>query len=367
MPGWKWLPMTSTQTGERSNDGHRRALDSRGRGAASIIDVAALAGVSAQTVSRVSTGAANVRPQTRDRVLVAMEQLGYAPNVAARALKSGSFATIGVIAHQLARTGESQTVEALVDAANDAGYTVTLIDLQSPSSRDVSAAVNRLSHQAIDGLVVIGAETTAPTTISLPPHLPVVVSDARFVGHHPAVAGDDAGGTLRAVRHLLDLGHPTVHHIAGPPGSVPAQQRLDAWRSALCDAGRDVPAPLPGDWTAASGYQAGLRVAADSTITAVFCGNDEMAAGLYRALHEAGRPVPADVSVVGFDDIPLAEYFPPPLTTVAQDFHTIAHRLVELLLEQIRGGTALQDVHSLVPTTLVVRASTGPPRRPVEG
>lgn len=354
--------MTSVRTDGGTSKGGRRASEARARGAASITDVAALAGVSAQTVSRVSTGAANVRPQTRDRVLVAMGELGYAPNVAARALKSGSFDTIGVIAHQLARTGESQTVEAVVDAANDAGYTVTLIDLQSPSSRDVSAAVNRLSHQAIDGLVVIGAETTAPATISLPPRLPVVVSDARFVGNHPAVAGDDAGGTLRAVRHLVELGHRTVHHIAGPAGSVPAQQRLDAWRSALGEAGRDVPVPLLGDWTAASGYRAGLRVAEDPTITAVFCGNDEMAAGLYRALHEAGRRVPTDVSVVGFDDIPLAEYFPPPLTTVAQDFHTIGHRLVDLLLEQIRGGTALEDLHSLVPTKLVVRDSTAPPR-----
>lgn len=354
--------MTSMQIDEQSRDRPRGGPDGRGHGGASINDVAALAGVSAQTVSRVSTGAANVRDQTRDRVLVAMEQLGYAPNLAARALKSGSFATIGVIAHQLARTGESHTVEAVVNAANDAGYTVTLIDLQSPSSRDVSAAVNRLSHQAIDGLLVIGAETTAPATISLPPRLPVVVSDARFVGHHPAVAGDDAGGALHAVRHLMDLGHRTVHHIAGPAGSVPAQQRLDAWRSALRAAERDVPMPFPGDWTVASGYRAGQRVAEDRTITAVFCGNDEMAAGAYRALHEAGRSVPADVSVIGFDDIPLAEYFTPPLTTVAQDFHAIAHQLVELLLRQIREGTALRDVHSLVPTKLVVRASTAPPR-----
>lgn len=354
--------MTSMKTDEQSSDGRRGGPDGRGRAGASISDVAALAGVSAQTVSRVSTGATNVRHPTRDRVLAAMEQLGYAPNVAARALKSGSFATIGVIAHQLARTGESHTVEAVVNAANQAGYTVTLIDLQSPSSRDVSAAVNRLSHQAIDGLVVIGAETTAPATISLPPRLPVVVSDARFVGHHPAVAGDDAGGTLHAVRHLMDLGHRTVHHVAGPAGSVPAEQRLDAWRSALRTAGRDVPRPLPGDWTAASGYHAGRQIAEDATITAVFCGNDEMAAGVCRALHEAGRSVPGDVSVVGFDDIPLAEYFTPPLTTVAQDFRAIAHRLVYLLLEQIRAGTALTDVHSLIPTRLVVRASTAPPR-----
>lgn len=354
--------MTSMPTDPRSTPRSRRAAGSRGRTAVSIADVAAVVGVSAQTVSRVSTGATNVRPHTRDRVLAVMDELGYAPNAAARALKSGSFATIGVIAHQLARTGESHTVEAVVHAANEAGYTVTLIDLQSPSSRDVSAAVTRLSHQAIDGLVVIGAETTAPATISLPPSLPVVVSDARFVGHHPAVGGDDADGTLHAVRHLLDLGHQTVDHVAGPPSSVPARQRLDAWRSALRAAGRQVPVPSQGDWTAESGYLAGRQIAHDPSITAVFCANDEMAAGLCRALHEAGRSVPGDVSVVGFDDIPLAEYFTPSMTTVAQDFPAIAHRLVDLLLEQIRDGNALKDVHLLVPTRLVVRASTGPPR-----
>lgn len=354
--------MAIVQPDEASSSGERRAPGTRGRVAASIADVAELAGLSAQTVSRVSTGSANVRSQTRDRVLVAMEQLGYAPNVAARALKSGSFATIGVIAHQLDRTGESHTVEAVVHAANDAGYTVTLIDLQSPSSRDVSAAVNRLSHQAIDGLVVIGAETTAPATLSLPPRLPVVVSDARFIGHHPAVGGDDAQGTLHAVGHLLDLGHATVHHVAGPRSSVPARQRLDSWRSALREADRRIPVAFKGDWTAKSGYLVGRRVAEDSSITAVFCANDEMAAGLYRALHEAGRTVPEDVSVVGFDDIPLAEYFTPPLTTVAQDFAAIGRRLVDLLLEQVREGITLEDVHTLVPTRLVVRASTAPPR-----
>ncbi len=353
--------MTSVQP-EGSSSGQRRASSARGRGAASIADVAELAGLSAQTVSRVSTGSANVRSQTRERVLVAMQQLGYAPNVAARALKSGSFATIGVIAHQLDRTGESQTVEAVVHAANDAGYTVTLIDLQSPSSRDVSAAVNRLSHQAIDGLVVIGAETTAPATLSLPPRLPVVVSDARFTGHHPAVGGDDAKGTLQAVGHLLDLGHLTVHHVTGPPSSVPARQRLHSWRSALRKYDRKIPVPFQGDWTAQSAYVAGRQIADDPSITAVFCANDEMAAGVYRALHEADRTVPGDVSVVGFDDIPLAGYFTPPLTTVAQDFKTIGSQLINLLLKQISEGTALEDVHLLVPTKFIVRSSTAPPR-----
>jgi DNA-binding LacI/PurR family transcriptional regulator len=329
---------------------------------ASIGDVAKLAGVSPQTVSRVSTGADNVRPATRQRVLDAMAQLGYSPNHAARALRYGSFGTIGVIAHRLARTGESRTVEAVVEAARAHGYTVTLIDVGSPSSHEVTEAVQRLTHQAIDGLVIIRAETATPTTLALPPRLPVVVSDSRFVGHHPAVGADQTTGTRLAVQHLLDLGHPTVHHVAGPAGSGPAALRVEAWRATLAAAGRTTPEPFVGDWTAHSGYEIGQRIAHDDAVTAVFCANDEMAAGLTRALFEAGRRVPEDVSVVGFDDIPLAEYLWPPLTTVRQDFARIGAELVDLLLRQVREGAELSD-HVVVPAPLVVRASTAPPAR----
>ena len=322
--------------------------------------VAALAGVSSQTVSRVSMGLDNVKQDTRKRVLAAMAELGYAPNTAARALRYGSFATIGVIAHRLARTGESRTVEAVVEAAQAEGYTVTIIDPESPSSDEVSAAVARLSHQAIDGLVIVRAETATPDTLMLPPKLPVVVSDSRFVGHHPAVGADQTTGSRLAVEHLLGLGHRTVHHVAGPADSGPAQLRIDAWRAALEAAGRPVPVLVRSDWSAPSGYAAGRELASDPEVTAVFCANDETAAGVLHALHEAGRRVPEDVSVVGFDGIALAEHLWPPLTTVAQDFVQIGRSLVDLLMRQVREGEDLTGVHNTVPTQLVVRQSTGP-------
>jgi DNA-binding LacI/PurR family transcriptional regulator len=334
----------------------------RGRPHPSIADVAQLAGVSSQTVSRVSTGAENVRPATRRRVLDAMAQLGYSPNHAARALRNGSFGTIGMIAHRLARTGESRTVEAVVEAARAEGYTVSLVDVQSPSSDDVTAAVARLSHQSIDGLVIVRAETATPTSLVLPPRVPVVVSDSRFVGHHPAVGADQVTGTHMAVQHLLDLGHRTVHHLAGPADSSPAEVRIEVWREHLLGSGRQVPEPIRGDWSARSGYEQGRRIAEDPEVTAVFCANDEMAAGLVRALYEAGRRVPEDISVVGFDDIPLADFLWPPLTTVQQDFHLIGHQLMDLLLRQIRHGTELTDHRIVVPTRLMVRASTAAPR-----
>jgi DNA-binding LacI/PurR family transcriptional regulator len=335
----------------------------------SIGDVARHAGVSAQTVSRVSTGYPGVRPGTRDRVLAAMRELGYAPNSAARALKRGSFRTLGLVAHQLARTGEARTFEAVVEAARAAGYGVTLVDVQQPTEEDVAEAVDRLTTLAVDGLVVIRAEQGSPGTLALPPQVPVVVSDSRFVGHLPGVATDHAAGTRDAVRHLLDLGHATVTHVGGPEDSLPARERRDAWEAVLREAGRPVPPVLVGDWTSDQGYRHGRALVpqiAAGRVTAVFCANDETALGLFRAVHEAGLRIPQDVSVVGFDDIPQAAYFWPPLTSVAQDFARIGQAVVDLLVEQIAGQDRT-DRHVVVPATLVVRGSTGAPPAPHAG
>ncbi|MCM3659515.1 LacI family DNA-binding transcriptional regulator [Georgenia satyanarayanai] len=355
-----------TRVAEREERSPAAALarsSPRRRAAPSIADVAAVAGVSAQTVSRVSTGYTGVRPETRDRVLAAMEQVGYVPNSAARALKHGAFRTIGLIAHQLARTGESSTVDAVVDAARQEGYGVTLVDVRSPTSHDVTAAVAGLAHMAIDGLIIIRAELATPEDLTLPPQIPVVVSDSHFAGRHPAVATDQAAGSQMAVQHLLGLGHRTVSHLAGPSDSLPAAERESAWRAVLTGADRPVPAPYRGTWTAESGYRLGAQIAAEvraGTVTAVFCANDLMALGLCRALYEAGLRVPQDVSVIGFDDIPESGYFWPPLTSVAQDFQLVGQRLVRMLVEQIHSGERPSE-RVLLPVELVVRASTAPP------
>jgi DNA-binding LacI/PurR family transcriptional regulator len=324
-------------------------------------DVAALANVSGQTVSRVANGSPSVLPETRTRVLAAMDQLGYSPNTAARALRNGAFETIGVIAHKLSRTGESRTVEAVVEAARSAGHTVTLLDVATPSSHDVAEAASRLMHQAIDGLVIIRAEIESPQSLILPPRLPVVVSDSQFLGHLPTVGADQAGGARAAVEHLLGLGHATVHLLAGPPASAPATARRLTWEQTLVAHGREVPAILQGDWTAESGYAAARAVIDNPRVTAVFCANDEMAAGLMLALHEEGIAIPRDVSIVGFDNVPLSRYTWPPLTTVNQDFESVGKRLVEVLLEQITTGSTPSDHRDLIPADLVVRASTGAP------
>ncbi|WP_296665636.1 LacI family DNA-binding transcriptional regulator, partial [Demequina sp.] len=326
-----------------------------------IADVARLAGVSAQTVSRTSTGAEAVRPETRERVLTAMEQLGYSPNRAARALRNGRYGTIGLIARRFDRTGEARTTDALLRAAEAADYGVSLLTVPGAASGGWEPAARRLHHQSVDGLVIIRAEGAADE-IPLPARMPVAVSDSRASGRYPSVVSDEYTGMRLAVDHLLKLGHRTVHHIAGPPGSEPARLRALAWRSRLEESGIVAPEPFPGDWTAESGYRAGAMIAADPRVTAVACANDETALGLRMALHEAGRRVPEDVSVVGFDDISLSRFSVPPLTTIRQDFEQTGKELVRLLLEQIEGVPQVDVPHVVLPTELVVRGTTAPPR-----
>ncbi|WP_129843749.1 LacI family DNA-binding transcriptional regulator [Streptomyces sp. RFCAC02] len=330
-------------------------------------DVARLAGVSAQTVSRVSNGHPGVVEATRRQVLDAMQELGYRPNSAARALKRGEFRTIGVILSSLSTTGSVRTLEAVAASAAQEGYAVTLLPLAAPTRDEVRGAFTRLGELAVDGFVVIMEVHLLDTaTVPIPPGAQVVVADSEAGGRYAAVDTDQAGGARDAVRHLLALGHGTVWHLAGPADSFAAQRRATAWRDALAEAGRRVPPPLRGDWTAESGYRAGLRLAEEPGCTAVFAANDQMALGLLRALHERGRSVPGDVSVVGFDDIPEAASFLPPLTTIRQDFARVGQLLVRGVLDRLRSGTSEAGA-TLVPTRLVVRASTAPPGGPRAG
>ena len=331
------------------------------KGGPSLSDVARLARVSTQTVSRVSMGADNVSPATREKVLRAMNQLGYSPNRAAQALRRGSFKTIGVLTQQIQRTGEALTTAGVLEAATEADYAVNLVQVKRPESDDMRQAVYRLSHQTIDGLVVVQAGRAGLDHLSLPQAMPVAVSDSALVGYYPSASADQVGGVRDAVGHLLALGHRTVHHVSGPEGSQSALIRKATWAACLREAGALVPEPVLGDWEAAAGYKAGLHLAADPDVTAVFCGNDEVALGLIRAMHEQGRRVPQDVSVVGFDGLDLGEYSFPPLTTIRQDFKRHGREMVGLVLEQVTTGPVDGSRRVIIPTELVLRGSTAPP------
>ncbi|KIH99512.1 LacI family transcriptional regulator [Streptomonospora alba] len=327
----------------------------------SMADVARLAGVSSQTVSRVSNGHPGVVAATRQQVLAAMRELGYRPNSAARALKRGEFRTIGVVLFTLSTTGNVRTLEAIASSAAHEGYATTLLPVAAPTHDEVRGAFTRLGELAVDAFIVImEVHLLDAATVELPPGVQVAVADSNAGDRYSVVDTDQAGGSYAAVNHLLELGHRTVWHLAGPEESFAAQRRADTWRAALEDAGRPVPEMLRGDWSADSGYRAGLRLAEESGCTAVFAANDQMALGLLRALHEMGRAVPEEVSVVGFDDIAEAGSFMPPLTTVHQDFAEVGRMLVQGVLRQLRSEST-EPGTTLVPTWLVERSSTAPP------
>ncbi|MFE4467325.1 LacI family DNA-binding transcriptional regulator [Leifsonia sp. NPDC056824] len=326
----------------------------------SLGDVAAHAGVSTQTVSRVANGLTNVEAATRDRVLASMQALGYRPNRAARALRSGLFRNIGVVMFTLSSYGNMRTLDAIAGSAATAGYSITVVPVERPTQQDVSVAFTRLLEQAVDGIIiVIEAHIVDRADVELPSGLSVVVIDSTERPDYPQVDTDQAEGARQATEHLLSLGHETVWHISGPADSYSAARREQAWRDTLAAAGAPVPEVFRGDWSTTAGYGYGREIAARPEITAVFAANDQMALGVLRALHEAGRRVPADVSVVGFDDMAEADSFWPPLTTIHQEFEATGRRAVELLIAEIEGRP--EPVRSSVlPTHLVVRASSGP-------
>jgi DNA-binding LacI/PurR family transcriptional regulator len=314
-----------------------------------------------QTVSRVSIQPDVVKPATRDRVLAAMDQLSYSPNLAARALRHGHYGTIGLLAHRFDRTGEAATTDAVLRAAAEHDLTVTIMTVPSTDSNGWAPAAKRLQHQATDGLIVIRNERDSTKRLTFPVGFPVAVSGLHMEGVLPCVDADEIGASRAAVDHLMDLGHRTVHHVAGPRDSEPARRREIAWRARVRERGAIAHDPLTGDWTAESGFRAGRTLAADAAVTAVFCANDEMALGVMHALHDAGRRVPEDVSVIGFDGIPLGEHSYPPLTTLKQDFWTIGAELVRILVDQINNPNSDHAPQVTVPIELVVRKSTAPP------
>ncbi len=321
-------------------------------------DVARLAGVSNQTVSRVLHDSPHVRGTTRERVLAIIRQLDYRPNSMAQALASGRSRTLGVVSFDTTLYGPASTLLGIEQAAHDAGYAVSVSSLRSLTRDTVLVAIQQLLDQGVDGVAVIAPIRAGTDALRhVRPDFPVVAVEAGPNASIPVATVDQRAGAAAATRHLLDLGHDTVCHLAGPADWMDADERVEGWRSELEAAGAPVPALLRGDWTPRAGYELGESLLEIPELTAVLVANDQMALGLLRRLHEAGRQVPRDLSVVGFDDIPEAAYFTPPLTTVRQDFTELGRRCLHLLLGRIEDQAVPTRV--VVPPELVVRASTG--------
>jgi DNA-binding LacI/PurR family transcriptional regulator len=327
-------------------------------------DVARVAGVSHQTVSRVINDADHVRPETRERVLRAMVELDYRPNRLARALVTGRSHTLGVVSFDTTLYGPASTLFGIERAAHTEGYFVSILSVGSLDRASVLGAVERLRAQGVDGILLITPqESAAQSVVHVPSDLPVVAVEAGPDNTIPVVAVDQFVGAFTATQHLLELGHRTVWHVAGPSDWLEARGRIDGWAAALEQAGADHPPLLAGDWSPRSGYELGRRLATVRDVTAIFAANDQMALGILRALNEAGRHVPRELSIVGFDDIPEAQFFTPPLTTVRQDFNEMGRQSVMLLIGEIASPQRTSS-RVVVEPELRIRESTAPPPAP---
>jgi DNA-binding LacI/PurR family transcriptional regulator len=324
-------------------------------------DVARLAGVSHQTVSRVLNAHPHVSADTRQRVERAIAELGYRRNPAARSLVTRRSHAIGVLGAGMGFYGPANTLLGVQQAARDHGYSVSMASLSRVTPSGITDAFEHFMLQPAEGIVVIAPHETmlaALNTIDVP--VPLVSVGFGTGGRRGYVAVDQEAGAALAVQHLLDLGHTSIAHISGPPDWIDAAARSAGWRRTLEQAGLPCGPLLPGDWSAESGYRAGLELAASGGVTAVFAANDQMALGALRAFAEAGLRVPKDISVVGFDDQPEAAYFVPPLTTVNQGFTELGARCISMLLDKLDGGTG--GTAAVLSPGLVVRGSTAPPR-----
>lgn len=324
---------------------------------ATIFDVARLAGVSHQTVSRVLNGATNVRPETKSRVEKAIAQLRYSPSPAARALVTRRTRSIGLITPSIADFGPTSVAMHFTIAAREARYSVDSVSASPVDPQAVRGAVEALLRQRVDAVVVIAVDVGVVELLqSLEVGVPIVIA-ASSASRIPRIASiDQARGARAAVRHLAEQGHTRILHIAGPPGAPDARERLRGWRDELAAQRLDITEPLQGDWSAATGYRLGLELDVDGP-TAVFASNDLTALGLLSALRERVLDVPRDVSIVGFDDIPEAEFFHPALTTVRQDFAALGQLVMRKILVAVEEPDALAADAPLA-THLIERKST---------
>ena len=326
-----------------------------------MMDVAALAGVSHQTVSRVLNDHPSVRPQTRERVLDAIATLGYRRNSAARALVTRRTGTIGVVTPASALHGPTSTLVGLEEAARVAGMFVSVATMRIFDGETMRRALDHFLGQGVDAVAVVAPTVEAVAVLAgLRAPVPVVVissaGELPDVPHLSAVGVDQAHGARLATSHLLAaVGEGDVVHVAGPQDWFDAQDRLAGWRSVLAAAGRVVPAPLVAGWAAQDGYALGLAMADQGLPAAVFAANDQLALGLLHAFWERGVRVPAEVLVVGFDDEVGAAHFTPPLTTVRQDFGALGTLAVDTLIGALEGAAATRGV---IPAELVVRESS---------
>ena len=330
----------------------------------SMHEVGALAGVSHQTVFRVIQGHSNVKESTRERVMAAVEQLGYTPNLSARSLVTGRSHMLGLITVGSADTGPisstSGFAEGFTGRARQRGYYVSATHVTDTDPQGLRTSLGYFLQQRFEGLVVLTPTMEVLNALKRArPALPFVTLGGGSVFPENSVSLDQTRGAVLATQHLIDLGHLRIGHIAGPLRRFDAMERLAGWRETMRRNSLDASRVWEGDWSARSGSELGRQLF-DSGATAVFCANDQTALGVMHAAKLESIRVPQDLSIVGFDDMPEAQYFPTPLTTVRQDHERLGEDSVELLLAQIEPTYPNAEV--VVEPTLVLRESTSAPK-----
>jgi DNA-binding LacI/PurR family transcriptional regulator len=326
-----------------------------------MFDVARLAGVSHQTVSRVLNDRPNVRLSTKARVEAAITQLNYRPSTAARALVTRRSRTIGVVTTGAPDFGPSSTVIGFNEAARESRYAVSMASMLDTDPASVRAAVDLLLHQNVEAIVVIAARFPALEAIQgIDLRVPLLAVEPGDRDGFHSVSIDQYQGACSAVEYLISLGHRSILHLAGPGDSMDAIERVRGWRDTLAAHGLVAREPIVGDWSPASGYRFGLGLVLPLDCTAIFVGNDQMSLGVIQALASRGVRVPQDVSIVGFDDIPESEYFSPPLTTMRQDFSELGREIMAGVLEVLKDEDSHEHTGSV--PQLIVRESTAAPR-----
>jgi DNA-binding LacI/PurR family transcriptional regulator len=304
-----------------------------------------------------------VSERTRKLVETAISQLGYRPNRAAQSLATGASRAVGVVLPSPTLYSHAATLTALAEEAVQRGFTLNVECVRSLGRQPVAEAVSRHLDHRVAGLVIIAPVQPAIDALEdLPDDMPLVTIDGDTARPTGLVTVDHAAGAHRATEHLLQAGHATVWHVSGPGDWFDARARIAGWHQALTEARAEVPPLMPADWLASSGYRNGQVLARMPDVTAIFAANDHLAQGILRALREAGRRVPQDVSVVGFDDVPEAAHYIPPLTTVRPDFGAVAGASLDLLHAQITSGRRLRE-HRILSSVLVPRDSVAPARR----
>jgi len=303
-----------------------------------VYDVAKKAGVSYQTVSRVINGSPHVSAKTLLRVQDAIRQLEYQPNKAAQMLVTGRSYTLQIVTAGIGQYGPAQMIVGVERAAKNLGYRLLFTDTEDATPADIQLAIDNLGH--VDGTVVI-----TPTKNPIYEDLITACKDSHYVqigtlvgsSKAPSVVIDQMYGSQLATQHLIDLGHRQIAEISGPLDWHDAIARHQSWLAALQANHLEPVLSVLGDWTAVGGYAA-AKTLLDSGVrfTGLVVGNDQMALGAIHAFREQGLKIPDDVSVIGFDDIPEATFFDPPLTTIRQDFLTLGRQSVEYLVEMIK-------------------------------